>query len=207
MKISFSWLVALLCGLAVLVGYFIPAFQNLRTVVLEIAVYLGAFALLAGVWNLLSVHWHKVETEQKGSGYSIVLILAFLVPFVMVGLDIFTSDKKPFGYWTLWVFNNIQLPVESSLFALLAVVLVYAAARLLRRRINAASLIFFVTVVIVLLMSSPYVLREVPILHQVRNLLNQSLVIGGARGVLLGVALGTIATAIRILMGADRPYG
>jgi hypothetical protein len=29
----------------------------------------------------------------------------------------------------------------------------------------------------------------------------------GARGILLGVALGTVATGLRILIGADRPYG
>jgi hypothetical protein len=28
----------------------------------------------------------------------------------------------------------------------------------------------------------------------------------GARGILLGVALGIIATGLRILLGADRPY-
>jgi len=30
---------------------------------------------------------------------------------------------------------------------------------------------------------------------------------GGARGILLGVALGTLTTGLRILFGADRPYG
>jgi len=29
----------------------------------------------------------------------------------------------------------------------------------------------------------------------------------GIRGILMGVALGSIATGLRILMGADRPYG
>ncbi len=29
----------------------------------------------------------------------------------------------------------------------------------------------------------------------------------GARGILLGVALGSVTTGLRILMGVDRPYG
>jgi len=29
----------------------------------------------------------------------------------------------------------------------------------------------------------------------------------GARGILLGMALGTLTTGLRILFGADRPYG
>jgi len=30
---------------------------------------------------------------------------------------------------------------------------------------------------------------------------------GGARGLLIGVALGTLLTGLRILFGIDRPYG
>jgi hypothetical protein len=29
----------------------------------------------------------------------------------------------------------------------------------------------------------------------------------GVRGIIIGVALGTIATGVRVLMGLDRPYG
>jgi hypothetical protein len=29
----------------------------------------------------------------------------------------------------------------------------------------------------------------------------------GMRGIIIGVALGTIATGVRVLMGFDRPYG
>jgi len=29
----------------------------------------------------------------------------------------------------------------------------------------------------------------------------------GVRGIIIGVALGTIATGVRVLMGIDRPYG
>jgi hypothetical protein len=31
--------------------------------------------------------------------------------------------------------------------------------------------------------------------------------LGALRGLLIGVALGTITTGLRILIGADRPYG
>jgi hypothetical protein len=30
---------------------------------------------------------------------------------------------------------------------------------------------------------------------------------GGARGLLIGIALGTLLTGLRVLFGADRPYG
>jgi hypothetical protein len=41
----------------------------------------------------------------------------------------------------------------------------------------------------------------------VRPWITQVLALGGARGILIGVALGTLTTGLRVLFGADRPYG
>jgi hypothetical protein len=35
----------------------------------------------------------------------------------------------------------------------------------------------------------------------------QVLALGGARGILIGVALGALTTGLRVLFGVDRPYG
>ncbi len=208
MKFSFSWLVALLAGLAVLVGYFVPILGWLQELVVQVAVLLASFALLAGIFNLLGVHWNRVDTGKPGSGYSILLVFSFIIPLITAGLDFWFSGR-PMGYWTLWAFRYIQVPVEASLFALLAVTLSYAAARMLSRRLDIPGLVFFVTIFLVLLLTSPYIsvfLTQFG-LGGVRNLFTQVLAAGGTRGLLLGVALGTIATGIRILMGVDRPYG
>ena len=66
----------------------------------------------------------------------------------------------------------------------------------------------FVFVVIVLLITAiPVFASSFPAVTQFRSWVMQVLAVAGARGILLGVALGTVATGIRILMGADRPYG
>ena len=93
--------------------------------------------------------------------------------------------------------------------ALLVVTLTYASIRLLRRRLNALSVIFLVTALLVLFgtASLPF-LGEVPGLSgTVRPIITQIFATAGARGILLGVALGTLTTGLRILFGADRPYG
>jgi len=79
---------------------------------------------------------------------------------------------------------------------------------LLRRRTNSFSVIFLVTALVVLLGTAPiYLIGVIPGLSSIRNFIAQVLSVAGARGILLGVALGTIATGLRILMGTDRPYG
>ena len=195
-------IIAISAGLIVLAGYFVPGFDFLRDTLVKWAVILGGFALLVGVINLLSVHWSKVQRRGKGAVYSVVLIFSFFITVVVVGLD------GPTGTWSRWLFENIQVPVEASLLALLSVTLAYAAMRLLHRRRDAFSIIFILALVLALLGTAPlYWLGEVSFLSDIKSWLANVPATAGARGILLGVALGTVATALRILMGADRPYG
>jgi hypothetical protein len=128
------------------------------------------------------------------------MILALLITLAVVG---FLGPTAP---WSLWIFNYIQVPIESSLMALLAVILPYAAARMLNRRINLFSLIFVAAVLIGLVGAASVSGFELPLFGELRNWVTQVPAVAGARGILLGVALGTVATGLRILMGADRPY-
>jgi hypothetical protein len=91
--------------------------------------------------------------------------------------------------------------------AILVVSLTYAAIRLLSRRLNFMSGIFALTVFTLLVTAIPAVSAQFSLIADLRTWIMGVLSIGGARGILLGVALGTIATGIRILTGSDRPYG
>jgi len=204
MKTPLSASVAIVVGLLILLGYFLPfdQLQSLKETLVQWAVYLAAFALLVGVVNLVKVHWSKATRRKSGGLYSIVLLVSLAITIVVAGY--FGPTSSP----SLWIFNNIQLPVEISLVALLAVVLAVVGVRLLRRRPDLPSVIFFVTVLFVLLGTAPlFFVGEVPILSNIRDLIMQVPTVAGGRGILLGVALGTIATGIRIILGADRPYG
>ena len=108
--------------------------------------------------------------------------------------------------WTQWVFDNVQVPIETSLTAILAISLTYAATRLLGRRMTVFSAIFIGILLVLLIGAIPHVVGKFQKLGDLRAWIIQVPAVGGARGILLGVALGTIATGIRILMGSDRPY-
>jgi hypothetical protein len=196
-------IVAVVSGVLVLLGYFFPGvFGGLQSILIGWAIILAAFALLLGIFNLGMVHWNKIGKDGSASIYSVVLLISLAVTIVLAGLN------GPTGNLSLWIFNTFQVPVEISLLAILAVVLVYAAARLVLRRPSWYTILFLVTVVVVLLGSVPlFFFGEVAMLTSVRGWLAQVPAVAGARGLLLGVALGTVATGLRILMGVDRPYG
>jgi hypothetical protein len=195
--------IAIVSSSIVLLGYFFPGILGgIQSTLLGWAIILAGFALLLGIFNLVMVHWKKVGGEGKGSINSIVLLVSLVLTMVIV------SISGPAGTFSLWIFNSIQVPAEISLLAVLAFVLVYAAARLLTRSPKWYTVLFLVTVLLILLGSAPlFFVGEVSLLSSLRSWLMHVPAVAGARGLLLGVALGTVATGLRILIGIDHPYG
>ncbi len=203
LRSSLSVAIVIAIGLVVLLGYFIelPLLTTIQTVFLRWGAILTSVALMVGVVNLFSVHLRKINSGQKGGLYSLILIVALVATILVSGFLGPTSD------WSMWIFNHIQLPVESSLMAVLAVVLAFAGARLLGRRFNMFSIIFLSTVFLVLIGNVSLSILDLSIFGEVRSWIERVPATAGVRGILLGVALGTIATGFRLLLGADRPYG
>jgi hypothetical protein len=210
MRLRFSILwtaVAIAVGLLVLLGFFIqhPVLLGLRLQLVSWAVLLSAAALVLGLYNLLSVHWNKVSLQEAGWPYSALLVLTFLVTLIL-GL-LFGPDYPV----VMAMFNHIQLPVEATLMALLAVTLTAAGFRLIARRKDLVSYVFVGVAFLVLLGTGPWPVGTgsglYVLIGNVRNWLVQVWAAGGSRGILLGVALGATATGLRVLLGSDRPYG
>jgi len=209
LKSPVSTAVAIGVGIIVLAGYFIPSFINIRIFLLRAGLVLSAVALLVGIINLITVHIKKLGADSENSGYSLILVIALLATLIIGIIDMVQTYLvgKPNFQMTSWIFTNIQLPIETSLLAVTAVSLTYAAASILRKRMDLFSIVFFFVVLLVLLGSFSIPPATLPFLHVIRDWILRVPALGGARGLLLGIALGTITTGIRVLMGTDRPYG
>jgi len=203
--------VAIAVGLLVLLGYFLPigSLQQIRLLLVEWAIIMAAVAVLVGVFNLLGVHWNKIRTRQKGMAYSILLIFAlFLSTALGILLGTSKSSADLFNLTMNFFLDAIIVPAEATLMALLAVTLVYASARLLRRRADWMSFIFLGVAVVILLAAAPLPFGKIPFLSNlIMPWLTQVFAAAGARGILIGVALGALTTGLRVLFGIDRPYG
>ena len=210
----FSTVVAIAFGFLVLAGYLfgvnaggtLSVLGQLQLFFLNVAVILTAFAVLVGMFNLLIVHTGKIRHNQKGAIYSAILVISLMVTFLLGLLAHYNLPVA--GSLFSDAFLSIQLPIETSLMALLVVTLTYASIRLLHRRLDLLSVIFLSTAFLILVGTAPWpFLGDVPILSNLRAWITQIPAGAGARGILLGVALGTLTTGLRILFGSDRPYG
>ncbi len=215
LKSPVSTSLAIGVGIVVLLGYFFGGDPSgeattlglVRAFLLQGAIVWAAVAMLVGIFNLASVHLAKIRSNEEAL-YSFILLFT-LITTLGIGLydivETFTQQEINFTR-TTWVFNYIQLPIETSLMAVLAISLTYAAARLLARRLNLISVVFMGVVLMLLIGAVPQVAAQATILAEIRQWILRVPTIAGARGILLGIALGTIATGVRILTGSDRPY-
>lgn len=188
--------VAIGVGLIVLTDRFVTHkyIDGLGYFFLDTAVILAAFALLLGFVNVISVHAKKVRTRQRGWPYSIILILFSL--FVLV-----IGAAGPSTPLFREVFNAVQYPIQTSIASLLIFFVASAAFRALRIRGVESAL--FVVVIVVVLLGQISLADE---LTAVKDWIMNVPGLAGARGLLLGIAIGTVVTGLRVLMGIDRPY-
>jgi len=193
---------AIASGIIILLGYFypIPLLLQLRVLLTNWAVLIAAATVLIGIYNLSAVHVEKIRSGQKGSGFSWVLIISMLLTFA------YGMVFGPQNAGLRATVDAVIVPVEASLMAVLAVTLIYASIRLLRRRLDVMSVLFLVASVLFLIAFMPTPFGPIPGDQSIAQLLNVFST-GGARGLLIGIALGVLMTGLRIIFGVDRPYG
>jgi hypothetical protein len=192
---------AIAAGILILGGYFFPALSGMQTLLLNWAIILTGVAALAGIFNLTSVHVGKVRRGEKGGIYSALLVISLIATFFL-GIIL-----RPEHTAMKSVMNGIIIPSEAALLGILTISLLYAAIRLLRRRVDVMSIFFLLTAVLLLFGSATLPFGDIPLFGTLARWVTQVWALGGVRGILIGVALGALTTGLRILFGADRPYG
>jgi len=197
----FTAVIAIAAGILILSGYFFPALVGMQTLLLNWAIILTGVAALAGIFNLISVHTDKVRRGEKGGVYSALLVISLIATFFL-GIIL-----RPEHSAMKSLMNGIIIPSEAALLGILTISLIYAAIRLLRRRVDVMSVFFLLTAVFLLFGSATLPFGEIPLFGTLARWVTQVWALGGVRGILIGVALGALMTGLRVLFGADRPYG
>jgi len=178
-------------------GYegFVDITQDFAGVMLDLVTITVALTVLIGIINLLSVHIGKLFSRRREAVYSLVLLLSFAGVIAATILDRETGDI---------LLETVQFSVESALAGLLFFALVYGAYRMLRDQVTWAGVLFIAVLLVVLVGALPF--TELDVLQDTRDWLLEIPVSAGARGLLLGIALATVVTGVRVLIGTDRSY-
>jgi hypothetical protein len=200
MKRTIPMSVAIAVGSLMLIDFFFDE-RHINAVggfFVESAVIIVAFALLLGLLNVLIVHFRRIGRRDEGWPYSIFLV-AVAVIVLVAGISGPQTDIVK------WVFDNIQVPLQAATFSLLGFYVATAAYRAFRLR-SLESIAFIVAAVVVLLGQVPIGRYLGDLLPAAKDWILDVPSTAGVRGIIIGVALGTIATGVRVLVGFDRPY-
>jgi hypothetical protein len=165
------------------------------------AMIILAFALLLGLFNVLGFHAARITRRERGWPYSIALVLIAVI-VLAVGLP---SKEGPLNPLARALFDYVQAPLQASVMALLAFYVAFAAYRAFRVR-NWETFLLVLGGFIVLVGEIPlarYIWDGLPAL---KDWILDVPSTAGARGIVIGVALGTLGTGLRVLLGLDRPY-
>lgn len=188
-----------------------PPFTNMYEELLSWVRIIGIFALIIGLSSLIRLHYTRIARKTRDLPYSIVVFVGMAV-MATVGLV-----KGIEGAWFKWLFENVQVPLQATMFSLLAFFIASAAYRAFRARTLEATLML-VTAIIVMFARVPigeFLWQRMPdsvvqlwsnppgdISDWILNVPSMA----ARRGILLGVSLGAIATSLKIILGIERSY-
>jgi hypothetical protein len=171
-----------------------------RDVMVEGAIIVAAFAFLLGLLNVGRVHVNKALHEGESRIHSIVLLLAALLAFGVTFVSVLPNSPQAAQFAADAIFNYVISPVGASLAALMAVALTLAAFRMLQVRRDWKAVVFVLVTVVVMVTSIPLAGLDWTPFAGLRGWVVDVFGMAGMRGLLLGVVLGTVVTAMRTLV-------
>lgn len=221
MKRTIPLLITFIVGTALILAIFIPP-EPFDTMNREFSVYfdiIAVFAFILGGGNLIRVHGNKISRKAKDWRYSIVTLVGFMVTLIVGLLKIggppgIQGEVLAEGSWFMFIFNAVLTPLGATMFALLAFYVASASFRAFRAKTAEATILLVAGFIILLgrTFVGHYVTGWLPdslsFLH-VPNLANWIMAwpnTAGQRAIVIGIALGVIATSLRIIIGIERSY-
>lgn len=208
MKKEIPLLITFLTGVIIVITFFIPhqPFGGMQQrLLIWYSIVLG-FTLLLGVDSLLRSNIKKIARRQTGWGYAAVLMIGFLVCLVAGAISLIKHQSLialsgPFMY----VYTYVIVPLQATMFALLAFFIASAAYRAFRARTMEATLLL-ITAAIVMLGRVPAGAALWEKLPLIQDWIMEIPQMAAKRGIFIGIALGTIAMSLRVILGLERTY-
>ena len=202
MKRKIPLAICFLMGVAMIIQFFIPHPTSLEfaSMIYKWIIVLMVFALVLAIGNLIRHHGNKIKKKKQDWPYSIVALTSMTV-MAIIGLFWGIAPGSLFQK----IYLNIFAPLSATMFALLAYYMASAAYRAFRARSLEATLLLAAAFIVMIgfMPFGQYIHPRFPAFAEwvmrVPNMASQ-------RGILLGVAFGAIATALKIILGIERSW-
>lgn len=257
MRDTIPKILCFLCGVAMLVQFFVPhpfVQQTLLEWVNNSLIIVGCFGLTIGLASLVNSHGTRIQRRMPGWGYSVITVVTAtvvaLIGLVPAGVHVPIEQRDRavvangatmrierieytvFGYQPEtsnivaaaatgappppvqrdskplfdWVYNYMLVPLSATTFALLGFYMMTAAYRAMRIKSWEAALLLAAAVLVLLGQIPLPDIGGMAVFEKLKQLIMDYPNTAAKRGILIGVALGGLATGVKIILGIERPY-
>jgi hypothetical protein len=199
-------------GLTMIISHFIPPLNMLKDLFEDWFFIIAAFAIYLGILNLIRINADKVYKKRSDWPFGVVVILGFLLITIpglfFSGGRSFSDLGTPFYY----LYDHVYYPLSATMFALLAFFVASASYRAFRARNVEATMLLVAAFILML--------GWVPIGDMITAWLPEGYRMGnaadwimdfpqtaGQRAIMIGIALGVVSSALRVILGLERAMG
>ena len=211
MKRELPLLVTAVIGLFMILSFFVP--HHLVGVpadfLQQCAVIVVAFGYVLGGASALRANLEGIAKRQPDWPYKLVLVLSLVVTVVVGILD--GRRWQDTGTTSMFLYNQMYSPMQGTMFSLLAFFIASAAFRAFRIRTLEAGLLAAAALIVML--------GRVPVGDAITSWLPESARMSAVqdwimnvpqnaakRAILMGAAMGVMATGLRVILGIERSY-
>jgi hypothetical protein len=227
LKRQWPIIIAFLTGLTLWLRFYVPTPQSdaVQEGFLLWVRIIVAFAIILGILSVIRYHGTKIRQRKPGFAFSYVTLVAFGV-MAFTGLSsikwgVFAEGfNRPAGLHS-WFYDNMMLPMQSTMFATLAFFIASAAFRAFRARSPEATALLVAAIILMIgrvplgnliadstpvlttVNGNPYHALDFPAWSSwLLNVPNTA----AFRGIQLGVFMSQVAISVRIIFGIERTY-
>lgn len=163
------------------------------------AIIIAAIALGLGLANVV-IRWTSNVMQRRQEWYFQIWGLFIISFMIITGLSTTVFGQHP---WHVWMYTNIQQPLDATIYSLLGFYIASAVYRAFRAR-NIEAAAFLIAGVLLVLRNAPVVEFYFPPIATTGDWLIGVLQMGARRGIMITIALGTLAFTVRTLLGREK---
>jgi hypothetical protein len=210
MKKRLPLILAFVFGVIYVVQYYVPGFAStwLANKTSDWIIVMSFFIYPLAIYSFLYYHIIRIAKQAPKWQYSIITLVC-MIGMIFAGFYVeWGTNAKSLGdkdYVFQKLYDFLLVPLEATMFSLLAFYIASAAARAFRAR-NVEATLLLITAIIIMLSRVTIGQAMLAQLPAIGDWILEWPNTAARRAILIGVGLGGAATSLKILLGIERSY-